>query len=305
MLYVGACYGVYFLISGSHVAAMFTDWGSTIGVCNARTLCILPWQACVPHGDDPWLMPGVQWVTAHSTILSRGNFILLIHLSSIIPSVLWGRQLWVLSRHPIPPTSLHGQERSFPGIIPPSYTVYSKSVVDIKPLVILVWWLGIRLMNLVVPGGQSALLLDHTNPLPSWTRLWELLLYGTSKDFEHGFDSILLDSGNTPELEVSFDESDAMPSSASSGFLCLNNIHSDNYRLQLDARIKCHTFGCQAKAFLLSVLQVGEMSSSKLFCHVFLLIQQHLDSGQLCHLLTSLLTFLIFRLALVQWLMPF
>ena len=44
MLYVGACYGVYFLLSGSLVAAMFTNEDLTIVVCNVHnpmecTLC--------------------------------------------------------------------------------------------------------------------------------------------------------------------------------------------------------------------------------------------------------------------------
>ena len=36
------------------------------------------------------------------------------------------------------------------------------------------------------------------------------------KDFEHGLDSILMDSVNTPELAVSFNKADAMSSSVSS-----------------------------------------------------------------------------------------
>ena len=39
------------------------------------------------------------------------------------------------------------------------------------------------------------------------------------EDFEHGLDSILMDSVETPELDSSFDEGDTGPLSASSGFL--------------------------------------------------------------------------------------
>ena len=39
---VGFCYGVCFLLSGSHVTAVFTNWGSTIGVCDTSTLWSLP-----------------------------------------------------------------------------------------------------------------------------------------------------------------------------------------------------------------------------------------------------------------------
>ena len=40
-------------------------------------------------------------------------------------------------------------------------------------------------------------------------------------DFEQGFDSMLTNSLETPELDASLDESDAIPYSVSSGFLCL------------------------------------------------------------------------------------
>ena len=40
------------------------------------------------------------------------------------------------------------------------------------------------------------------------------------EDFEHGLDSILTDFIDIPELDESFEEVDAMPSSVSSGFLC-------------------------------------------------------------------------------------
>ena len=38
MLYVGACYGVCFLLSDSHVAAMLTSGGSSVGVFNVAIL---------------------------------------------------------------------------------------------------------------------------------------------------------------------------------------------------------------------------------------------------------------------------
>ena len=43
----------------------------------------------------------------------------------------------------------------------------------------------------------------------------------TVEDFEHGLDSVLTDSVNTPELVASFDEADAMCSPVSLGFLCM------------------------------------------------------------------------------------
>ena len=73
MSYVGVCHGVCFLPSGSHVAAMFTNGGSTFGVCNIAILWSIH-LAC----DGLWPTPGVHWVTASPTVLSRESFILLI-----------------------------------------------------------------------------------------------------------------------------------------------------------------------------------------------------------------------------------
>ena len=75
------------------------------------------------------------------------------------------------------------------------------------------------------------------------------------KDPEHGLDSILTDFVNTPELEVSFDEADDMPSSVSSGFLCLVSTHSGNSKLQLAPSIKCLALLCHARALCLPVIQ--------------------------------------------------
>ena len=61
------------------------------------------------------------------------------------------------------------------------------------------------------------------------------------KDFEHGLDSILTDSVDTPELDASFDEADVMPSSVSLQFLCFISTHSDNSRLQTAPSNKCQT----------------------------------------------------------------
>ena len=94
---------------------------------------------------------------------------------------------------------------------------------------------------------------------------WVLLRW--VKDFDSGLKPILMDSIDTPELEVSFDEADVMPSSVSSGYLCLVSTHYDNSRLQLAPNIKCYTLWCQAKSLLLPVPQVGKISASKLIYH--------------------------------------
>ena len=77
------------------------------------------------------------------------------------------------------------------------------------------------------------------------------------EDFKQGFDAILSDTINTPELEASFDEADAIPSSVSSVFLHLVSTISDHSRLQLVHGIKSNQLWFQARAlFCLSHRQV-------------------------------------------------
>ena len=97
------------------------------------------------------------------------------------------------------------------------------------------------------------------------------------KDFEHGLDSALMNSVDTPELEVSSVEADAIPISVSSAFLCLVNTHSDNYKLQPAFSIKCHTLWCQTWAFPLPVLQVPKSQPVILF--VIFLSSSNVDTS--------------------------
>ena len=66
-------------------------------------------------------------------------------------------------------------------------------------------------------------------------------------DFEQGWDSILTDSLETPELDASLDKPDAIPSSVSSGFLCLVSTLSDHSTPQLAPSIRSHKLWCQAR----------------------------------------------------------
>ena len=95
---------------------------------------------------------------------------------------------------------------------------------------------------------------------------------------------------NIPEVEASFGEAVAMPSSVSSEFLWLVSTHLDNARLQLALNIKCNTLCFQAKALLQTVPQLGRSSASKLIHHISI-IQWDLDSRLLCHLIASVWSF--------------
>ena len=63
-------------------------------------------------------------------------------------------------------------------------------------------------------------------------------------------DSILTDSLETPKLDISLEEPDAIASSVSSGFFHSVSILSDNSMLQLAPSICTHKLWCQASALL-------------------------------------------------------
>ena len=83
-----------FCFQGSHVAAMFTNGSSLIGVCSITTLWSISLQVYIPPGICLCLTPGVYWVSASPTVSSRGSFMLLIQLSPAIPSIWEMYHLW-------------------------------------------------------------------------------------------------------------------------------------------------------------------------------------------------------------------
>ena len=83
-------------------------------------------------------------------------------------------------------------------------------------------------------------------------------------DFEQGLHSILIDSLETPELDTSLDEPDAIKSSISSGFLCSVSNLSDNSKPQLAPSIRTYKLWCQAEVLLAPVSMATKMSASTL-----------------------------------------
>ena len=90
----------------------------------------------------------------------------------------------------------------------------------------------------------------------------------TVDDFELGLDSNLTDSIETPELDMSLDEPDAITSSVSFGFLHSVSTLSDNSKLQPAPSIRSHKLWCQARPLLAPVSLGTKMSTSKLI-HYF------------------------------------
>ena len=87
-------------------------------------------------------------------------------------------------------------------------------------------------------------------------------------DFKQGLDSILTDSLETPKLDTSLEEPDAITSSVSSGFLHSVSTLSDNSKPQLAPTIWTHKLWCKARILLASVSLASKMSASKLI-HYF------------------------------------
>ena len=80
--------------------------------------------------------------------------------------------------------------------------------------------------------------------------------------------SILTDSLERPELDISLDEPDIITSSVSSEFLHLVCTLSDNSKPQLAPSIDTHELWCQFRALLAPVSLATKMSASKLI-HYF------------------------------------
>ena len=69
-------------------------------------------------------------------------------------------------------------------------------------------------------------------------------------DLEEDLDNFLTDSIETPELDTSLDEPDAITSSASSGFLCSVSTISDTSKLQCAPSIRSCNCGARLGHFL-------------------------------------------------------
>ena len=213
-------------------------------------------------------------MSAPSNALSSGE-LLASHSAVPKPFHLYGGEYsfkGLADSHLILLPSLHGGEgSSFPGCLPPNDMVNSELVVRIKP--------GVSGMMIGCQVDEFTCIwsvecfITQSNIYPSFTDKVSTLTHFTLdpdcedypfldqavKDFEYDLDFILTDSVDTQELEVPFNEADAMPTS---GFLCLVNTYADHARLQLAPSIRCHKLWCQSKALLLPVPQMGKMSAS-------------------------------------------
>ena len=133
--------------------------------------------------------------------------------------------------HPIPPPPLHGGKGScFQSLVPSSDMVHSESAVGIKPgdsgVVIgyqvdeftCTWSAHWFVTPSHIYPRFTAKVSSMTHfPLEPGCKDYSFLDQAVA-DFEQGLDSILTDSIETPELDASLGEPDAIASSVSSGF---------------------------------------------------------------------------------------
>ena len=201
---------------------------------------------------------------------------------------------------PNPPVFPTGQEGPpFPGLVPSDDTVNSESVMGIKPGdsgVVIGYqvdefnctWSAEQFgaCSHIYPGFTGKVLSLTHFPLELGCEDYSFLNQAVA-DFEQGLDCILTNSPETPELDTSLDESDAIPSSVSSGFLHLVSTLSDNSKPQLAPSIRSCKLWCQARALLAHVSLATKMSASKLICFFFVATLQPSDSSPLLNQITS------------------
>ena len=182
-----------------------------------------------------------------------------------------------LESHLIPPPLLHaGEGSSFPGLVPSDDVVNPDSVLAIKPgdsgVVIgyqvdefTCTWSAERFVarSHIYPGFTGKVSSLTHFPLEPGCEDYAFLDQVVA-DFEQGLDSILTDSLETPDLDTSLQESDAVTSSVSSGFLHSVSTISDNSKPQLAPSIHTHKLWCQARDLLTPVSLATKMSASKL-----------------------------------------
>ena len=172
-----------------------------------------------------------------------------------------------------------GEGSSFPGLVPSDDVVNSDCVIGIKPgdsgVVIgyqvdrfIRSWSAEQFVagSHIYPGFTGEVSSLTHFPLEPGCEDYDFLDQAVA-DFEQGLYSILTDSHETPELNTSLEEPDAVTSSVSSGFLHSVSTISDTSKPQLAPSIHTHKLWCQARALLAPVSLATKMSAPKLICY--------------------------------------
>ena len=181
-VFVGVCYCVCFLLSGSHVDVIFTNSTSNHWVCNSTTLQSIP---LADKCTSQW------WSVVHARSALSGCSSQCFELGelhatpSTVPQPLhqYGGAYSCggsAESHLIPPPFVHGRNRSsFPGDIPLDVMSYFKSVRGIKFWCggwVSGWWIYSQLVVRVLHYLTTHFPWFHRqavniNPLSTWTRM--------------------------------------------------------------------------------------------------------------------------------------
>ena len=234
------------------------------------------WQAYVQPGDGHRSTPGMHRVAAPTATLGR---VKPSATHSAVPQPIGGVYSLggSIESHQIPPPSLHaGEGSSFPGLVQSDDVVNPDSVMAVKPGdsgVVIGYqvdefthtWSTEQFVarSHIYPGFTGKVSSLTHFPLEPGCEDYAFLDQAVA-DFEQGLDSILTDSLETLDLDTSLQESDAITSSVSSGFLHSVSTISDNSKPQLAPSIRTHKLWCQARALLTPVSLATKMSASKL-----------------------------------------
>ena len=255
-----------------------------LGFAPLQPFGVFAWQAYVQPGDGHWSMPGMHRVAAPSATLGRGEPSV-THSAVPQPSHPFGGACSLggsVESHLLPLPSLHGGEgSSFPGLVPSDDAGNSESVMSIKPgdsSVVIGYqvdeftctWSAEQFVacSHIYPGFTGKVSSLTHFPLKVGCEDYAFLDQAAA-DFEQGMDSILTDSLETPELDTSLNEPDAITSSSvASGFLCSVSTICDNSKPQLAPGIQTCKLWCQARAILSPVSLATKMLASKLI-HYF------------------------------------
>ena len=248
----------------------------SLGFAPWQPFGVYPWQAYVQPGDGHQSTPGMHRVAAPTATLGR------VEPSATHSADWWGIQPWGLHRVTWSLHLLYMMGRSL------LFQVWCHQMMQsilillwVLNLVIPVWWLVIRVDEFTCTWSAEQFV-AHSHIYPWFTGKVSSLTHFPLEpgcedyafldqavtDFEQGLDSILTDSLETPDLDTSLQESDAVTSSVSSGFLHSVSTVSDNSKLQLAPSIRTHKLWGQGRALLAPVSLATKMSTSKLI-HYF------------------------------------
>ena len=231
-----------------------------LGFAHLEPLGIYPCQAYVQPGDGPWPTLGMHRVVTPSTTLSRGSLMLLSLLFPSHPIYMVGHSalgVWQRVTQSLHLPYMVGRGLLFSGLFPSNDMVGYETVMGIKPgdSALVIGYQGDEFTHTwsaeqfvvcshIYPGFTGKVSSLTHFPLELGCEDYSFLDQAMA-DFEQGLDSILTDSLETPELDASLDEPDAIPSSVYSGFLHSVSTLSDNSKPQLAPSIRSHKLRCQ------------------------------------------------------------